>query len=353
MPTKPLPKPASKTALNKKYQFLAIETKGRLDITTEKGRDNIDLLQTYYNAFSNLYGAIILSDAWYLFKMAEEDITKKRHIIKKDFYAFSEVARYEDHDYFVLEIDELYEEEKSNGAATRFIFNKKLYSKGYARSADYYWLAEEQYKHPLRILNSEELLSWAQPGFLWCSNEGAALKQFIESLIVDSKSETVDINGEKIAGKRLKDFIFWHKTDTDFYKYITRAWEKKAFEEQQNVVESEKILSSIERYINIPIGYIDFNDKLKYIFDDLEEVGVRITELQLKTFVKLFMDFSNNSRRWPLSGWKPIELHSPYTSDAKPAISFGKNMQKAFDDGTLNKNEIIEGIKKLGLSVIE
>lgn len=104
MPTKPLPKPASKTTLNKKYQFLAIETKGRLDIATEKGRENIDLLQEYYEAFSNLYGAIILSDAWYLFKMAEEDITKKRHIIKKDFYAFSEVARYEDHDYFVLDI---------------------------------------------------------------------------------------------------------------------------------------------------------------------------------------------------------------------------------------------------------
>lgn len=88
MPTKPLPKPLSKTTLNKKYQFLAIETKGRLDITTEKGRDNIDLLQKYYNAFSNLYGAIILSDAWYLFKSAEEDITSKRHIIKKDFLPF-------------------------------------------------------------------------------------------------------------------------------------------------------------------------------------------------------------------------------------------------------------------------
>lgn len=179
------------------------------------------------------------------------------------------------------------------------------------------------------------------------------MKQFIESLIVDSKSENVDINGDKIAGKRLKDFTFWHKTETDFYKYITRAWEKKAFEEQQNVVESEKILSSIERYINIPIGYIDFNDKLKYIFDDLEEVGVRITELQLKTFVKLFMDFSNNSRRWPLCGWKPIELHVPYAIDTKPAISFGKNMQKAFEDGTLNKEEIIKGIKRLGLNVID
>lgn len=353
MPTKPLPKPASQTALNKKYQFLAMETKGRLDITTEKGRNNLNLLQKYYNAFSNLYGAIILSDAWDLFKIAEEDITSKRHIIKKDFFTFSEVARYENHDYFVLEIDELYEEEKRGGAATRFILNKKLYSKGYARFADYYWLAEEQYNHPLCILNSEELLSWAQPGFQWCSSEGAALKQFIENLTVDSKSENLDTNGEKIAGKCLKDFIFWHKTETDFYKYITREWEKKAFEEQQNIVESEKILRSIERYINIPIGYVDVSDNLRFILNDLEEVGILITELQLKTFLKLFIDFSNNSRRWPLSGWKPIELPIPYNSDAKPAISFGKNMQKAFEDGTLNKEEIIEGIKKLGLVVIE
>lgn len=203
------------------------------------------------------------------------------------------------------------------------------------------------------IVNSEELLSWSQPGFLWCSKEGVELKQFIENLIVYSKSENVDTNGEKIAGKRLKDFIFWHKTETDFYKYITRAWEKKAFEEQQNVVESEKILHSIERYLNIPIAYIEVSDKIRYLLDDIEEVGVRITEQQLKTFLKLFMDFSNNSRRWPLSGWKPIELHIPYNSDTKPAISSGKNMQKAFEDGTLNKVEIVQGIRKLGLDVIE
>ena len=51
MSGKSLPKPCSKTALNKKYQLLAIETKGRLDTATEKGRTNIDLLRKYYNAF--------------------------------------------------------------------------------------------------------------------------------------------------------------------------------------------------------------------------------------------------------------------------------------------------------------
>ena len=43
MTTRPLPKSASKTALNKKYQFLAIETKGRLDVATEKGIKKLGL----------------------------------------------------------------------------------------------------------------------------------------------------------------------------------------------------------------------------------------------------------------------------------------------------------------------
>ena len=132
MSGKSLPKPSSKTALNKKYQLLAIETKGRLDTATENGRANINLLQKYYNAFSNLYGAIILDDAWDIFKILEKEIISIKQIVKKDFLFFSEVARYEAHNYFVLEIDELYEAEERGSAARRFILNKKLYKKGYS-----------------------------------------------------------------------------------------------------------------------------------------------------------------------------------------------------------------------------
>lgn len=353
MASKSLPKPASKATLNKKFKVLAIETNGRLDITTEKGRENIDLLQKYYNAFSNLYGAILLSDAWKLFKLAEKDITSKRHIVKKDFLAYSEVARYEEHDYFVLEMDELYEEEERGTAANRFILNKKLHSKGYARFAEYYRLSYEQFKHPICVLDREELLSWAQPNTLWLSIEGRALKSFIENLTVDSESENVDVNGAKIAGKTLRDFIFWSKSDIYYHNYLTRAWEKKAFEEYHNVVESEIILRSIEQYINIQASHIKLPEEIEYLLKDMEEVGVSIEKQELETFLRLFTDFCNNSRQWVLSGWKPVELHVPNNSEAKPAISFGKNMQKSFADGSLNKEEVMEAIKKLGFDVIE
>ena len=145
-----------------------------------------------------------------IFKILEKEKISKKHILKKDFLFFSEVARYEAHNYFVLEIDELYEAEERGSAARRFILNKKLYKKGYSRFDSYYRLADKQLNHPLCVLDRDELLSWDEPGMLWRSAEGAALKLFVENLSVDNKSVNQDINGEKIAGKLLKDFIFWH-----------------------------------------------------------------------------------------------------------------------------------------------
>lgn len=90
---------------------------------------------------------------------------------------------------------------------------------------------------------------------LWRSAEGAALKLFVENLSVDNKSVNQDINGEKIAGKLLKDFIFWHDSEKFAYSYAKREWEKKELEEYQNVDESEKILRLIEKYINSAVLY--------------------------------------------------------------------------------------------------
>lgn len=353
MSGKSLPKPSSKTTLNKKYQLLAIETKGRLDTATENGRANINLLQKYYNAFSNLYGAIILDDAWDIFKILEKEKISKKHILKKDFLFFSEVARYEAHNYFVLEIDELYEAEERGSAARRFILNKKLYKKGYSRFDSYYRLADKQLNHPLCVLDRDELLSWDEPGMLWRSAEGAALKLFVENLSVDNKSVNQDINGEKIAGKLLKDFIFWHDSEKFACSYAKREWEKKELEEYQNVDESEKILRLIEQYINSAVLYTEINKQIDFVLKDLQEVGVCLTEQQFKTFLQLYSDFSNSSRKWPLCAWQPVELSNLYKNFSKPAISFGKNMQRAFEDGTLNKDELIEEIRKLGIDVID
>lgn len=353
MPSKPLPKPLSQKRLNQKYQFLALETKGRLDCTTETGKANLELLKKYYSAFSNLYGSLMLKEAWDLFKLAEKEITDKKQILKKDFFTFSEAARYESYGYYVLEIDELYEDEKRGNAGTRFIVNKKLYRKGYGRFSDYYRLAEEQMRRTLCALNKEEILPWAEPGNLWRSPEGRALKRFIESRAVHQSSDNIDINGAKIAGKRLTEFVFWHKDEKINYDYTKREWEKAELKEYYDVIESEKTLQTIEWQLNSPMLYDKVKMRIEYLLHDLDEVGVRLTKSQMDTFLKLYTDFANNSRTWPLCGWKPIELHMKYRGNETPTISFGAGLQKAFADGSINKEEVVEGMKKLGFQVID
>ena len=69
--------------------------------------------------------------------------------------------------------------------------------------------------------------------------------------------------------------------------------------------------------------------------------------------LELVSAYHNNSRLWGLSGWKPVELAQMTLSRGMPTISFGPGLQKAFADGTMNKEELIEGIRKLGLDVID
>lgn len=230
--------------------------------------------------------------------------------------------------------------------------NKKLYRKGYGRFSDYYRLAEEQLERTLCALKRDEVLAWAEPGNLWRSPEGKILKSFIEALTVHSGSDNVDINGAKIAGKHLTEFIFWDKDEKFYYDYVKRDWEKAKLKEYYDVIESEKILRAIERQINSPMLYDKAKMQIKYLLQDLDEVGVRFTKSQLEKFLKLYTNFANNSRTWPLCGWKPVELHMKYKGNAAPTISFGAGLQKAFQDGSIHKEELIEGMKKLGFQVI-
>lgn len=262
------------------------------------------------------------------------------------------MARYESYDYYVLEIDELYEDEKRGNAGTRFIVNKKLYRKGYGRFSDYYRLAEEQLERTLCALEREEVLSWAEPGNLWRSSEGRALERFIKSLTVHQNSDNVDTNGVKIAGKRLTEFVFWHKDETINYDYTRRVWVKAELKEYYDVTELEKTLRAIEWRINSSMLYADVQRQIQYLLEDLDEVGVRLTKSQLKTLLKLYTNFSNNSRWWPLCGWKPVELYMQYKGNEGPTISFGEGLQKAFADGSIHKEELIEEMKKLGFQVI-
>ena len=136
--------------------------------------------------------------------------------------------------------------------------------------------------------------------------------------------------------------------DLEYYK--NRPGQLAELKEDCSGTEAEKTLRHFKRAENINPGAM--TKHLEYIMEELEEAGVCLTDKQLEKLLKLVSAFHNNSRLWGLSGWKPVELARMTLSRGLPAISFGPGLQKAFADGTMNK-ELIEGIRKLGLDVIE
>ena len=114
---------------------------------------------------------------------------------------------------------------------------------------------------------------------------------------------------------------------------------------------AEKILRFYRRGENI--GRISPTKTLQWLIDELEEVGVEMTQEKIEKLLRLTTEYHNNSRLWCLSGWKPYELAAKYKGSGPTAISFGPGMQQAFAEGALDRDELVRRIKELGLEVLE
>ena len=111
-------KPLSQKTLEKKYAELGLSQK------------NIALLHDYYNCFANLYGIIMVKEAWDIFRHYEG----VGLLHKKDFVAFSGIVQREaGHLYTILELKEVYSEETSQAPADRLIVHNDLICPGYGK----------------------------------------------------------------------------------------------------------------------------------------------------------------------------------------------------------------------------
>ncbi|MCD7812199.1 MAG: hypothetical protein LUG91_10240 [Ruminococcus sp.] len=54
---------------------------------------------------------------------------------------------------------------------------------------------------------------------------------------------------------------------------------------------------------------------------------------------------------WANRGWTPNELHQKYGKTLPKTICFGSGLQQAFANGDIDKNEMIEKLKAMGISV--
>ena len=98
------PEPYKRRELNAKYREIPLK-----DTTSRQ-------LRKYFNAMANLYGIIPLRKAYEIISSQSPKL-----VTRDEFLAFSEIARHECEDYYILGLDELYVDGKLKDVLDREI----------------------------------------------------------------------------------------------------------------------------------------------------------------------------------------------------------------------------------------
>lgn len=110
--------------------------------------------------------------------------------------------------------------------------------------------------------------------------------------------------------------------------------------------------SSITRRENLPYYIIEI-DPMTYLSHALEETDTKLTMAEYEKLLQLWQDANNYSHHWANRGWTPIALRQRYGNPAPRTMSFGLGLQQAFAKGDIDKNELIEKFKSMGISMEE
>ena len=351
MATRPLPKPAAERTLQKKYRQLAVDTKGRLDVSTEQGAQLSKLLHTYCAAFCNLYGTIPVRAAWDILRESEPALIGEKKLLKKDFLAFTDILRAEMLPYYVLESDELYSEEPAGKPIDREFVSKALVQHGQGRFSDYDMLLDAQADKPFCLMERDELLAWADAQTFFRSPQAVRLRRFLDTLRVSRQCKNKDVHGDPIRGKQLNQFIFWSDSESFYYTHAKRDWERQMLAAEYNVTFSEKLMRRITRSIQLGSARVPMTRMLEWRVRELNEVGVLLTQDQFSELVRYMMEYNNKSHLWCNRGWTPEELSAATARTGAPEITFGPGIRAAFESGEMDKAELLREFAKRGFRV--
>ena len=214
----------------------------------------------------------------------------------------------------------------------------------------FYALMEGLGNHPYCV--PDNFLSYAAPS---ASAEEKSLADFIGNL--ESTAEECAPRQRKAypnenRGKKLGTFSFLNlseRFDLEYYKKVPATY--SALLEGYSGTETEKIMRFHRRAENV--GHLRTTDMIQNVLIELCEVGVRLTEKQQDTLMRLIVQYHNGSRLWCPRGWKPNELADMHGNSDVPSISFGPGLQQAFADGTMDKGDLVRKIQELGWKVME
>lgn len=353
-----LPKPISNRALAKEYLNLAVNTEYRLDYNNEKGKALIDLFHKYLEAFNNLYGYMYIHFIWDVFCDYEKEMVEKLNVKEEDFLLLTDVIRVENNPYYVLDVDEVFDEEEEASIEERLFVNKKLVRTNATLSLFRFYTIyniENQRDRDIQpyVPSKQELFSYLDDNYFDKTPEAYAMKSFLNKLKVSGDSKLLDYYNEPMATRRLKNIVYLEDWKKYYVENSKQEWRRKKYIEEYVKPLADDFFEMIK--IRILYGSEDatsLNNTITHILNRLQKLDVVLDEKNINEFLGLYMNLSNNSHLWSLLGWAPSDLaRERYNPNVVPMIQFGSNMQKMFENGELDKDELVKQIKELGLNV--
>lgn len=150
--------------------------------------ETISLLHDYFDAFANLYKVLPLKDAY---KIIEHQ--NKGLITLDDFISFSEIARHEEHYYYVLAKDELFSDAPEEEPIDREIVHESLVDIDFD---EYYNIVEHQHDKPLSIPSRQELLNYKDDLYIADTPQVKAMEHFFRTKLKMSAKNSRNMVGE-------------------------------------------------------------------------------------------------------------------------------------------------------------
>ena len=324
-------------------------------------REKVDLLHTYYRCFANLYGVIFVKDAWNVFRHYEGF-----HVRKKDFVAFSGIVQREPGlPYSVFELKEIYRNETSIDPAERIIVDNRMLEYGYYRFINVYQTFKRQAGKPYFLPDDRASFVLHAEDQFFLTPEGQAIVRFLSKLKTrgSTKSrynkptgELKDMTGHPVAGKRLGEFICYTPYELFDIGDCKNEARKEKLRQKYRTTALNKALDMV--FDSTQMGGFLGDATPVELFERVvaymsEQLGVSLSPAQTEQFLQLFIELNNGSHLWRNAGWKPVDLMRSSMAGGPPAISFGPNMKKMFEEGLMDRTELEEGLRALGIKLVD
>ncbi len=328
----PYPKPLMEKTLNRQYAASGLSG------------EQIEFLKKFFLACANLYGALMASDAWWVYTELSEE-TETVRLRRKDMYAALGILRREEVPYYVFEANEVYADE-SRDESRRIIVRRDLVIRGYGRFRDLRTLMEESSDKPFYV--PKDFLEYAT---MPESPEEAEFLKFLggmRSTRPEFKTEWAIMRFCPYRGKLLSEFSYISSNDQfelsrlkgEFPEWRGNPKRAAEFEAKLNSITADRYLvDRFKRRINI--GNLSYGNVVGSFFYDLNSMGVAMTEEVVGGAMHGMEELNDSLHLWCNRGWTPKELncHTAVRVTAIPELT--AQLVSLFDHSFADLEELL------------